>query len=239
MGSPDENKNNNNNDSNYFEPISMIIIPMMNYEYTIVANDFYNTTTSFGESDFTSAGLSLSSLPNEIFCSIYNVQFNLKYATHCLTSPKNCTPFDSSIDNLSRVMMFKVFECYEKQQRLKILIKFPSDNQNMGFFSQNSVLIGEGMWDAKNNQINIVACRFSDVGIVDCSTKLSLKYPAIWKIGKMYRMDGYIWTNKTVEEIGYFDKIRLTSYDALMPKGLKYEYTKIDKLMKLCPRRGL
>ncbi|KAM1256653.1 hypothetical protein FF1_030814 [Malus domestica] len=75
----------------------------------------------------------------------------------------------------------------------------------------------------------------------DCSTRLSLRFPAILTIQNTSSNVGQIWSKKTVSESGYFEKITFESPQNenrgfLLP-GQKYENTKIDRVKKLCPRK--
>ncbi|KAI5333230.1 hypothetical protein L3X38_023360 [Prunus dulcis] len=52
---------------------------------------------------------------------------------------------------------------------------------------------------------------------------------------------GKIWGNKTVTELGYFESIAFESPEndirRVLPPGLKYKYTKMETVTKLCPRK--
>ncbi|KAH7511514.1 hypothetical protein FEM48_ZijujUnG0006800 [Ziziphus jujuba var. spinosa] len=112
----------------------------------------------------------------------------------------------------------------------------------------NTTLIGEGMLDAKRNQLHVAACCFLDAAdslaeahVGDCSTRLSLRFPAIWTIKNTKSIMGHIWSNKIEGELGYFDKIKFESSESLMlpDPGFNYKYTELDKVKKLCPRKKL
>ncbi|XP_063935740.1 uncharacterized protein LOC108220867 [Daucus carota subsp. sativus] len=110
----------------------------------------------------------------------------------------------------------------------------------------NTTLVGEGLWDEKTNSLVIVACRISsssssgDAHLGDCSFRLSLYYPSVWSIKNRDKVVGRIWTNKTAQDVGYFDPINFrNSVGFIKVPGFKYEYTEIEKVYKLCPKKAL
>ncbi|PRQ31323.1 hypothetical protein RchiOBHm_Chr5g0034201 [Rosa chinensis] len=236
-------------DPNYFEPISMLILPRINYQYTLVSN-ISDDDSSSGGSDAL-----LGSLQMEKFCSAFSGvvpvhEFDLKYLSHCL-SAKNCTTPLSVSGLLPRIVALRDIECLEDQRRLRVLVEF-SDKTKHWYHRAlypNTTFVGEGSWNAKKNQLHVVACRFLDAThlvnnshVGDCSIGLSLSFPGIWTIGDTRSTAGHIWSNKTVTESGYFENITFESHETyvggVLLKGQKYEYTQIDKVTKLCPRRN-
>ena len=232
------------NDLNYFEPISVMMFPKLNYEFTLVSEEFNNSKNKnvFDDQNDVPPGLSFDSF---LLCSlIYSKTFNLKY------SSQTSTPLGETLGDLPRVLLFDRIECLGSQRKLRVLIKFPtsgSDMWNSRTLDPRTTLAGEGIWDDKKSQLNVVACRFLDAKdswakahVGDCSTRLILRFPAIWTIGNSSSVVGYVWSNKTKTGLGYFEKIRFESsenYDWEVPPGLKYEYTMIDKVKKWCPSK--
>ncbi|KAL5572964.1 hypothetical protein UlMin_022561 [Ulmus minor] len=233
------------NDQNYLKPISIVLFPKLNYEYTLVSEEFDDSFSL--ESDLRPS-LPLSSLPQ--FCSLLPVRkFNLKYGSHCISSAKNCTPFGAFIDYLPEHMLFNRLSCSEGDKRMRFLIKFQTSDDQLLLFP-NSTLVGEGIWDSKKNELHVVACRllnmtnsWENAHVGDCSTRLSLRFPAIWTIGNTSGIVGHIWSNKTVNASGYFDTIRFENSQRnqilMGSPDLKYEYTKMDRVKKFCPKRKL
>jgi hypothetical protein len=230
-------------DPNYFEPISVIMLPQLKYKYTSVLGDFNN-----GNDDLPQ-GLSLSSFPKNTLCSVASRavnQFNLRYSRDC-DSAKNCSLFDADIGFVPRIMSMYMIGCSEEKEKMRVFLEFPNTSY-VGFyrsFNPQTTLVGEGSWDETKHQLCIVACRISGVAVSwdnarvgDCSTKLSLRFPAIWSIKDVSDTVGKIWTDKTMQESGYFDRIMFRSSWNRMAgvPDLKYEYTKIDTAMKLCPK---
>ncbi|GFZ12551.1 thioredoxin M-type 4 [Actinidia rufa] len=78
--------------------------------------------------------------------------------------------------------------------------------------------------------LNIIQC-YEDERKV-----LSLRYPAFWSIQNRNSIFGKIWTNKTVNESGYFNRSTFGSDDNIMlgVSGLRYRYTVINRVKNLC-----
>ncbi|PRQ31326.1 hypothetical protein RchiOBHm_Chr5g0034231 [Rosa chinensis] len=233
------------NDPKSLGPISILMFPRMNYAYTLVSNST-NSSCSSGSED------TPRSLHVERFCSllssiVLNHDFPLKFSSHCIT-PENCIPI--SLSNLPRAVLFKDIACSEDNRRVRVLVEFSDGrlNQCPTLFNPNTTLVGEGSWDAKKNQLCVVACRFlnttnslNNTNVGDCSTRLSLRIPATGTIGSTSSIVGHIWSTKTVTELGYFEKITFASRDCGCRKGLlpgqTYEYTKMEKVTNLCSRK--
>ncbi|PRQ31292.1 hypothetical protein RchiOBHm_Chr5g0033881 [Rosa chinensis] len=237
-------------DPRYFDPTSILMLPRMNYQYTLVSTNSIEDT-SFGDTDDHDPS---SSLKLENFCSqlstvVLKNEFDLKYSSKCV-SARNCTPL-AGVDPLPRLVSFKDIDCRERNRRLRVLVEF-ADSSNMWFqrpFNPNTTLVAEGSWDAKKNQLEFVACHFLEAAtdsfnnshVGDCSTRLSLRFPATWTIGNTSTVVGHIWSNKSKTESGYFEKIRFETCQReagrVVVPGTKYEYTKLDQVNKLCSRK--
>ncbi|KAG5551255.1 hypothetical protein RHGRI_009620 [Rhododendron griersonianum] len=242
------------NDPNYFEPISLFEFgsssyyqySSSNYQYSLVSGKF--DIDCRGGIDIPK-NQSLGLNPG-LFCytmkSRRNDVFNLEYLNEC-SSLKNCNPLGKDDnDELPSKMTLNVIQCSEEEHKVQYVIKFGSGYQYQISYAldPNIALVGEGSWDEKKNQLCIVACRFlnstdslDNAGVGDCSIRLSLRYPAFWTIRNRASILGQIWTNKTANESGYFNRITFRSPDnsmAVVP-GLRYEYTVTEKVRKLCP----
>ncbi|XVE80145.1 hypothetical protein DITRI_Ditri14bG0115800 [Diplodiscus trichospermus] len=231
-------------DKNYFDPISILMLPQLNYKLTFASRDSMDEFS--GESDAKNNLPIFNVLQGRAFCSQFsslaNV-FELQY-TGC-SSRKNCLHFGGVIGNLPGSVYLDFINCTDVEQRVRIFLKF-QDNSNFRFhqpFNPNTTLIGEGMWDNEKNQLCVFLCQFlgitdswSDVHIGDCTTRLSLRFPAIWSIKETSSIMGNIWTNKPVNDSGYFDRIvfRSTKNRVEALHGLKYEYTQIVSARNLC-----
>ncbi|TXG66930.1 hypothetical protein EZV62_008205 [Acer yangbiense] len=232
-------------DPNYFEPISVLMFPQTNYQYTKNSNEFEKECS--GDTNVVESS-SLSLHLGRSICSVlaYPVTFQLEYASDC-NSSKTCNPFGDDVGFLPQLMSLNTIQCSPDGQSLRILMEFPNSNY-FGFyhsFNPNTTFVGEGTWDWKKNRLCVVACRFtkrnaslsnSEVG--DCSIRMNLRFPAIRSIRNMTVISGQIWSNKSVNDIGYFKRITYqstsTDNNMLGVPGLKYEYTEFDKVRMSC-----
>ncbi|KAA8526833.1 hypothetical protein F0562_008938 [Nyssa sinensis] len=234
-------------ESNYFEPISILGLPSMSYyNYTLLSEGF---------DDGCPGGIDIPQNQSLSFqrgsvCSMLSIQshtFELEYESEC-TSSQNCTPFGGGIGYLPRVMSLHPIQCSEGEQKLRYLVEFPTSSYTRHFqpSTLNATLVGEGAWHPRKNQLCISACRILNVTdslgnayIGDCSIKMSLRYPAAWTIRNRTIIMGHIWTNKTANDSGYFDRITFRSSENSMAgiSGLRYEYTEIDKVRRSCPMK--
>ncbi|PRQ31322.1 hypothetical protein RchiOBHm_Chr5g0034191 [Rosa chinensis] len=106
-------------DPNYFEPISILMFPRMNYQYTLVSNKS-NDNSSSSESDAPK-----DSLQMEKFCSVISVvpEYYLQYSSHCLSAKNSTTPlFGSGL--FPSIVALRGIECSEDNRRLRVLIEF-------------------------------------------------------------------------------------------------------------------
>ncbi|XP_059663999.1 uncharacterized protein LOC132309732 [Cornus florida] len=230
-------------DSNYFDPISILAFPVMShYHYTLVSEE--SDSGCPGEIDIPS-NHSLGLQPRSI-CSMFRRQsspFKLEYAREC-NSSQNCSPFGKGTGYLF-MSLFEI-QCSEVVQKVRYLLEF--SNSSYGYYYQpfnlSTRLVAEGSWDGKKNRLCIVACRIlnpsdslGNARVGDCSTRLSLRYPAVWSIKQRLGIVGQIWSNKSENDSGYFPRIRFggSSRHILGASGLKYEYTEMDRVKKLCP----
>ncbi|KAH7844990.1 hypothetical protein Vadar_033943 [Vaccinium darrowii] len=226
-------------DTNYFEPVSLLEYgTSSNYQFSLVSGEFDRDCC--GGNDFPK-NQSLGLNPG-LFCSTMNrmriTVFDLEYLNEC-SSSNNCTPLGTN--DLPSYMSLQPIHCSEEEHKVQYGIIFGPPYPP---FDPSTTLVGEGSWDEKKNQICIVACRFlnstdslDNTQVGDCSIRLSLRYPAFWTIRNRTSILGQIWTNKTANESGYFNRITFRSRDnrVLVVPGLRYEYTVTEKVRKLCP----
>ncbi|WRX29506.1 Protein of unknown function DUF2921 - like 4 [Theobroma cacao] len=235
---------------NYFEPISLIMFPRLNYEYTF---DSRESLEEFSAESDTEQNFPFNAPPVRRFCSIISTigsVFKLQYSSDCNSRKKNCLPLGALIGYLPRVLSIKNIRCSGVQKRIEVLVEFRNNSHvdvgNYISFNPNTTLIGEGMWDDKKNQLFVFVCQFLDTGeswssarVGDCTTRLSLRFPAILSIRETSSVMGKIWTKKTVNDSGYFDRIvfqRTENHMEGVP-GLKYEFTEFDRVKNLCLRK--
>nr|XP_011459377.1 PREDICTED: uncharacterized protein LOC105349945 [Fragaria vesca subsp. vesca] len=148
-----------------------------------------------------------------------------KLGHYCILA-KNCTPISTS--ESPRAVLFKDISCSEDNGRVRVLVEFTDGRLNQyqcpTLFNPNTTLVGEGSWDAKKNQLYVVACRFlntthslNSTNVGDCSTRLSLRIHAEGTMGRTSNIVGQIWSTKTVTELGYFEKITFASRERWLP----------------------
>ncbi|TXG66925.1 hypothetical protein EZV62_008200 [Acer yangbiense] len=204
-------------DLSYFEPISILIFPGGNYEYTLVSKEFGDEFS--GGNDTIVKGLPINSLQGNGFCSVFSRtgnEFNLKYNSSGCISAKNCNPFGDAVGFSPSIVYLKGIDCLEEEKRMRVLVAFPNSSY-VGInprFDPNTAFFGEGFWDDKMNQLCIVACRFSNAlkslvnaRVGDCTTRLRLSFPAVWSIRETNNIVGQIWSRKPVNDSGYFNRI--------------------------------
>ncbi|KAI4322936.1 hypothetical protein L6164_022584 [Bauhinia variegata] len=230
------------NDVNYFEPITVYMLPRWNYEYsldTVKAKDECSVGSDVEE------GLPTKSFG---FCSTQILRamrgLRLEYSSDC-NSTKNCTPFKGIPGHLPSYMSLKQLECDASKHRMRVQVRFLNTSYDRFYraFNPKTMLMGEGWWNEGKNRLCVVACLFNteslpNAHVVDCSVRLSLKIPSTWTIKETSTIVGKIWSNKTVNDSGYFGRIlfRNEEYRTVGKPGIKYQYSQLEKVRKLCPR---
>ncbi|KAK7272531.1 hypothetical protein RJT34_29187 [Clitoria ternatea] len=233
-------------DENYFEPISLIMFPIANYNYTLASEQLDNEFSSRSDAR---KGLPLNSLS---FCSgpLSRAirRLKLEYSHEC-NSSKACTPISESFGQLPSLLSLKGMECsHTKKHRLRVLMRFSNTTTNYWIsqsFNPKSMLVGEGWWDEKNYMLCVVACHimgkesssFATTKVGDCSIRLTLRLPSVWSINSTSNIVGQIWSNKTTDDPGYFKMITFTNDEdhRLGVEATKYEYSQLDRVKKSCP----
>ncbi|XVF18844.1 hypothetical protein REPUB_Repub11eG0057800 [Reevesia pubescens] len=231
----------------YFDPISLLMFPQAGYKYTKVSKKS-DDGCSIGTNvpDNLSVSLPLSRTICSMFLRGVNL-FELEYGNGC-DSAKNCNPFGDGIGYLPQFMSLSEIQCSEDRQSLRFLVEFPNSSfvrldQSYNF---STTLMGEGTWNGKKKRLCIVACRIFNASstlensrLGDCTIRISLRFPAIWSIRKTASVLGEIWSIKTVNAPGYFDRVLFRdAQNGLIFNGLKYEYTQLDKVRKSMPKKN-
>ncbi|KAL5730369.1 (E3-independent) E2 ubiquitin-conjugating enzyme [Ranunculus cassubicifolius] len=232
--------------SNYFEPISVLAYSQRNYEYTLLSG--------FSEIEGLRNDSALSLQGGKSICSqlgsfggyVSSSVYELEYGGDCNVTT-NCSP----IGGLPGSMFFSEVQCSD-DGRFRLMIGFPNTsftvyNRYSQPLGRERMLVGEGVWDGSNNRLHVVACRvtnsagsLSSDSIGDCSVRLSMLFPAVMSIKSRSGLLGQLWSNKTTNETGYFDRIVFQSpmnRISAVP-GLKYGYTEIDRALKSCPKKS-
>ncbi|KAI3457462.1 hypothetical protein Pfo_014125 [Paulownia fortunei] len=229
----------------YFDPLLIFSFPVLpDYSYSLVLKELDGGFS--GDVDVP-RNKSLNLQPSR-FCSMVSGRyfvFELEYATECKTS-QNCSPLGQGYGYLPSFMSLDLIQCSGDEQNVRYMIRFRNITRGVFYqdFDVDWTLIGEGSWDDKKNRLLIAACRILNPddhpgnAVEDCTIRLSLRYPSTWTIRDDAKIVGQIWTNRTVNDSGYFRKIKLKSSDEndmLVFPGLRYEYTELDRVGKSCP----
>ncbi|XVF18846.1 hypothetical protein REPUB_Repub11eG0058000 [Reevesia pubescens] len=239
---------NHAHEPNYFDQISLLMFPQISYKYTKVSKQF--TQGCPGGTDVpVKSSLSLSR--TRTICDMLSGggnAFELEYASAC-DSSKSCNPFGDGVGYLPQFMSLSTIQCSEDKLSLRFLIEFPNNRyvELYRSFNFSTSLVGEGSWDTKKNQLCIVACRIYDASssfeksyVGDCTTRLSLRFPAILSIRDTSTVVGEIWSEKPRNDSNFFDRIVFRSQNTdsgrrgIQLQDLKYEYTETDKVKKSC-----
>jgi len=226
----------------YFEPISLFIFPIVDYDFSL---DTKEAKSEYSEEGEVVPGLSINPAS---FCSnispLINGKFDLQYQSEC-NSAKNCSPVWWDAHQLPYIVSLKELICLDVKQKVRVLIGFRSSGARWSF-NPNATLVGEGWWDEERNQLYIVGCHFlgmeesmASVHVGNCSNRISLRFPKIWSMNDASGIVGQIWSNKTVGDSGYFKRIAFRSFQdsRVEISGTKYEYGLLDKVRKMCPRQ--
>ncbi|ERM98237.1 uncharacterized protein LOC18426238 [Amborella trichopoda] len=167
----------------------------------------------------------------------------LEYDPDCKSG--RCSPFDS-LGFLPERIRFKSLQCRERE-RAQFLFGFSNysdfDYFNTHYLVPETTLLGEGMWDAMNDQFCMVGCRLinyngslGNAAMWDCSMGLKLQFPTTLTVRNRNVVQGHIWSNNS----GYFKSIRFSK--PLDPRGLRmsgrwsqnYSYTEIEHVRESC-----
>ncbi|KAG4149802.1 hypothetical protein ERO13_D05G356001v2 [Gossypium hirsutum] len=234
------------NDPTHFEQISLLMFPQVNYAYTMISNQFSEGCPRGTDVQPMS---SLRLLQTRTICDMLGGSnaFKLEYTGSCNFS-KSCNPFG---DGIGSVVSLRMIQCSNDRQSLRLLIEFRNDSYQ-GYYSSpnlNTSLIGEGSWDAKSNRLCIIACRIYDAWsslekshVGDCTTRMSLRFPAILSIRNTSTIVGEIWSEKPRNEGGFFDRVEFRNTGRyggrIQLQGLKYVYTEMAEVKKSCPKKN-
>ncbi|KAI3497098.1 hypothetical protein L1887_39490 [Cichorium endivia] len=228
-------------DSDYFEPISMIGFPRVadfKYKYSLVSNEECDGVNG----NFTKEH-SVASIQSLNLCKMFRNQFKTYKLENRESGYPPSLPFSPSFLSLYAI------QCSSQEKKLRFLVEF----QERRFkrydqsFDLNITLIGEGTWNGTKNELCMVACRIlnrtdplGSAHVGDCSVRLTVWFPDIRSIKNTHTTKGHIWSTKKAGDDGYFEPINFQSFDhSLANYGTKYEFTKLEKLRRVCPRRDV
>ncbi|XP_052202116.1 uncharacterized protein LOC127807925 [Diospyros lotus] len=229
--------------SNHFEPISMLGLSMMNYQYKLV--DRENDNGGFSEFDkMENASLGMES--QHTVCSAFRSagRFELEYMDDCASI--NCNPLGGGGGIPPAFMFFNEIHCTGNWKG-RYLLDFTnsSNNEYRLSFNPKTTLVAEGEWNIKKKHLDIVACRISSstdsvakASLGDCSLRLSLRFLAALSLRNRSPVVGQMWSNKSTNDLGHVGRIAFwsTSNGHVRLPDLKYEYSGIDDVRKSCTK---
>ena len=219
----------------------------MRYEYTLIEKEIGSGFLNEYSSD-KDASLSLDVGERLGLCSFGRLVggFHLEYESDC--DIVNCSPLGGGTPRFSpKFMSFDQVECQD-DGKVHMLLWFSNSSSHLfRTFIVDTTLVSEGAWQKKKkNQLYVVACRIlnvtnslADAFVGDCLIKLNLRFPATMSIKNRSTIVGQIWSNRTMNDSGYFGKIVFQDIGNVqidLP-GLKYEYIETDRISKACAKK--
>ncbi|KAI3708409.1 hypothetical protein L2E82_37578 [Cichorium intybus] len=213
--------------SNYFEPISMMGFPHAahsKYIYSLVSDEECNGLNGYRNS--------VASIESVDVCSKFKYNFKI----YELENQGSGYPFLSLYG----------FQCSYEEKKLRFLVEFQDASYSPWYqsFNPNKTLIGDGTWNGARNELCIVACHIlnqsdplGSAHVGDCSVRLTVWFPDVRSIKNTHTTEGQIWSTKKAGDDGYFEPIKFQSFDHSWENyGTKYEFTKLEKVRRVCPR---
>ncbi|KAL8264380.1 hypothetical protein R6Q59_022510 [Mikania micrantha] len=235
------------NDSDYFDPISILGFPSVatfKYNYTLVCNEDCNHVAKAKTLQD-----SVTSMRSLDICSLFLQRFTtykLQYPSNC----NNCSLFGQAHNGyLPSFVSLYAIQCSHEEKKLRLLVEFqdrrftPYDQS----FQPDISLIGEGTWNGTKDELCILACSIlnqSDplgaAGVGDCSTRLTLWFPAVRSITKTHTTEGLIWTTNLTDELRFSRMAEFQSFDHSQENygsNSKYDYTQMEKVRRIFPKK--
>ncbi|KAK6932579.1 Protein of unknown function DUF2921 [Dillenia turbinata] len=226
----------------YFEPIHILAISQLNYEYTLMTEAKKNEFSELGCNNLVYVPLSLEPTTDYVCQTMFQLAdiYRLDYERDCTTSM--CNPLGGDFPLWPTIMYLTEIRCSEKG-KVRMLLQFFNSSSSVYYqpLDPDTTLVAEGVWDVKTRSLHLIACRILDpmhslvnALIGDCSIRLSVRLPAILTVTSRSTAVGNMWSIKSVNESGYFLKLGFrNSGDKWMGvPGVKYEFTKINMAMK-------
>ncbi|XP_010529413.1 PREDICTED: uncharacterized protein LOC104806284 [Tarenaya hassleriana] len=223
------------NTQNYFKPISILGVRnnLQNYEYTLLGQGRSECGANRQESlSLQRVGRSLCS----VFSSAVPHTFGLRYETCCNDTNPSCSAFGNGVEYLPDSMTIYMKLCDGDKMHMLLSFRNSSGWDTTTFtFDPDTTLLAEGAWDPEKNRFCGVACRISNfsaghAAVDDCSSRLSLSFPAVLSIRSMAPVIGQLWSVKP------FSRIELSSIREPLRRfpELRFKYTEIERVEKLC-----
>lgn len=230
-----------NSDGKPIDALSILGLNLRNYEYELIKSEVQNN--AFGAFDhFSNVSLGLEggqSVCGEIKKTLY---FDLEYTADCKSV--NCNFLGSGTQNFTfpDSVFFNEIECWESGE-VRYLLGFHHEAYNgvKLAFEPDATLIAEGKWDGENRRLDMVGCQIlgGDNKPVDCSVRIVLRRPTVFTLLQRSSIVGEMWSNKSLNESGYFGRVAFRSHERKVFdfSGVRYEYTQIKNVNRSCARK--
>ncbi|KAM1235533.1 hypothetical protein ACFX13_005066 [Malus domestica] len=232
-------------DPNYFEALNMLALyQRTSYEYKLAGKDSENGCLQGGDDG--GENLSLRNPKRGVCMLIGNFRetFELEYGSEC--GGVNCDPVGGDA-GIASSLVYHVTRCTDERNMQMLLGFSNTSGHNIKFpFDPKTTFIAEGAWNEKENRLCVVACRIlnfteslTNAFVGDCSTKLTLRFPARLSLRNRSTVVGQIWSNKEVNDSGYFGKIGFRSLSGYLMKLLdyKYDYSENESIRNTCAEK--
>ncbi|CAK9181811.1 unnamed protein product [Ilex paraguariensis] len=230
--------------STYFEPISILGVSSMSYEYTLIDKEIENNGFRvYDKIENVSLGLEL----NRSVCFVIDSAhwFEMENLDDC--GRVNCNPISGGSKDPFHFMSFHEIECLE-DGKVRYLIMFWNLSRNAipVPFDPYITLVGEGAWDWRKRRFNMVACRILNItdsldkgSVGDCSIRLSLHIPSTLSLRNRSFVVGQMWSTRSLNDSSYFGTVAFQSPENryVRLKGLNYEYSENDNVGKQCAKK--
>lgn len=233
-------------EENSFEPISIYATYDGFYEYTRVEDA--KRVCSVREPDVLNANKDI--LKSGSLCNLHWLSRPLDLVWNRECSGRDCSPFNvSERGSLPNSMLIENLKCTPQGQVHGYVRFFNLWNSGLRFTLPETMLIGEGQWDAERRQLCMVGCRIEDGGRVlkkrseeDCGISISLQFPMTLTVVDRYIVVGHVQSERGNNDSMYFKNFtfkgpaeigRVTGTIRDLP-NLQYKYTKLDQVWKVC-----
>lgn len=233
---------------NYFNPVSILGVSVMGYNYSLIDQEVKNGGFSGYDSGAENGNVSLSLPSGRWLCSLLNRAgaFDLVYGNDC--DGRRCDFLNRSGEGFVRYMYLKDFECLEDGKGRYLLGFFNSSVDGYMFpFNPNTTLVAEGAWDVYRKRLELVACEVvSDkaslnMGLIgDCSIRLILSLTSTLTLRNRSSVVGKIWrSNRSINGSSHLGTVGFRSPGNMNSRlvGQKYKYTEIENVSKVCQKR--
>lgn len=231
-------------DKDYFKEIEILGVSRRGYNYTLIESEKGNG--AFSEYDKLGS-VSLGLETSKEVCSVVkdSSRVELVYSDDC--GAGNCKVLGGGTEVVPAFMVFDEVECLDNG-KVRYMLKFLNSSwSNFHLpFDPSTTLVAEGAWDGVKKHMDLVACQIvnaneslSKGSVGDCSIRLILRVPARFSLRSRSIIVGQMWSNKMVNDSGYFGKVSLRSQENRQPRldAIKYSYDEYQNVEKACIKK--